>query len=119
MTPAPQPAAPRIPADVLAELRWQAEHPAAIVTVPKPVLLALVDAYTKTARRELLARAVDRLERAERHDRWGAPASDYADQAALLLRQAGLHALAERLEDDPWGSDTVGVLAELMRDGGM
>lgn len=37
--------APPIPDDMLADLRWMAESPHAIVTMPKPVLRALLAAY--------------------------------------------------------------------------
>ena len=53
------------------------------------------------------------LERALRHDRWGCSAQDYADQAIPLLRAAGQHELADRLEDDPWGDDTALILSQL------
>jgi hypothetical protein len=62
--------------------------------------------------------AIDRLERALRHGRWGCSASDYCDQAIPLLRAAGLGELADRLEEDAWGGDTALVLAELQRRAG-
>lgn len=42
-----------------------------------------------------------------------APAQDYCDQAIPLLRAAGLGELADRIEDDPWGTSLSEVLSEV------
>jgi hypothetical protein len=65
-------------------------------------------------RAEALAAAADRLDRALRHERWGVSAMDYIDQAVPLLRAAGRHDLADRLED-PWGGGVGAVLAEVTK----
>ena len=64
-------------------------------------------------RAEALAAAADRLERALRHERRGCSAIDYQSQAVPFLRAAGLHDLADRLDEDVWGSDTACALAEV------
>lgn len=66
-------------------------------------------------RRDLLLRARDRLERVERHDRWGCSAAEYADQAAELLRAAGLHDLADECADE-FGFDVAAVVKEIDRE---
>ena len=67
------------------------------------------------ARAVALAAAADRLERALRHEQWGCSAQDYAAQAVPFLRAAGLHDLADRLDEDAWGSDTASVLTEVTK----
>ena len=64
---------------------------------------------------EALAAAADRLERALRHEQWGCSAQDYAAQAVPFLRAAGLHDLADRLDEDVWGGDVEVVLTEVTK----
>jgi hypothetical protein len=65
-----------------------------------------------TARADLLQQAIDCLQRVTRHDRWGCSAADYADQAAELLRHAGLPWLAEKCECE-FGIDAEAVIADI------
>jgi len=71
------------------------------------------EAEEAAVRQEILGDAADLLERALRHERRGCSAIDYQSQAVPFLRAAGLHDLADRLDDDAWGGDIPGVLAEV------
>lgn len=68
-------------------------------------------------RRDLLLRARDRLERVTWHDRWDCSARNYAAQAAALLRDAGMDALAADCEDE-FGCDAAAVLRDLDKETG-
>lgn len=51
-----------IPDDMLADLRWMAESPHSIVTMPKPVLRALLQAYdARTEPAHMAAGSLDHL----------------------------------------------------------
>lgn len=58
--------------------------------------------------------AIDRLERALRHDRRGCSAIDYYNQASALLRRAGLLELANEVADE-FGCDVPKILEEINR----
>jgi hypothetical protein len=73
------------------------------------------EAEEAAVRQELLEEAADLLKRSLRHERWGCSAQDYAAQAVPLLRAAGRGELADRLEEDAWGSDTASVLVACYR----
>ena len=85
-------------------------------TLATAVLLARPATEAAMDRAEALAAAANMLERALRHERWGCSAQDYAAQAVPLLRAAGRGDLADRLDEDAWGADLSGVLAEVTKD---
>lgn len=74
-----------------------------------------LDQPSADTRAALLLQARDRLERITWHDRWGCSAMSYADEAAELLRRAGLHDLAEEASDE-FGIDVAAMIAEINRE---
>lgn len=83
-----------------------------------PAALASLEAeQCGETRIDLLRQALDRLERVTWHERWGMSAMAYADDAAELLRRAGLHELADEASDS-FGVDVPALVEEINREMG-
>lgn len=69
----------------------------------------------RAATEAALCPAQTRLMQAQECDRIGYLRDSFVEDAADLLRAAGHGELADRLGDDPWGDETVAVLAEVTK----